>query len=820
MSRFVFLFGILFFAHSTAFAQSVTDGVMISADSMFRDLGKKTVRLKGNVQLVFKGQHMSCDKAMLDLNKQTVTADGHIILYNEKVHMEGDHMVFNYKENKGFLNNGFVQSGQVVFEGSVVEKVGENEYIATQAEYTACETCPPGCSFSGKTIDATMGGYARIQRPVFRVGGVPILILPSLIVPLKSSRQSGFLVPGLDFSTKGGAALTGTYFWAIDRSSDLTLSGRYYQKRGYKALEDYRYVLDKESNGRLQGALMEDKGLARDYQASNLGTVDRWFVSYDHYQKLPDDWVSRASIRQTSDIRYVQDFPDEMLGNGDPALESKASITKETDNQYASAEVDVYNNLLKHFPLSENDDAVHRAPEIKYSYKERRLFENGPLFNVDVDYVNFARDRWGYDDMMPCSSLKDIRGAPAVLTDDQRKTMCPSGYVPLGSVFNNTTGQTPRINMGDARDAIIRDGRFDRNGDGTPLDIQRSGQRLDIMPTLMYPFQLWKKFDILPSVTYRETQYRFNLSDPNAEPDFDETAARRYVQTDLKIKTEFSRVFGDLADPKATRWKHSIQPEIGYSYIPWVRMPNHPFFGDYSGITYSRQYDPISDTDINNSNTGVQFDYNDRTFQRRVVNWTIDNRVTQKLFNDGMIDYKTLALFRIGQSYDINEANRTIQSGDSRHPWSPLEGLLDMRFKNFETFTTAQFVPYAHKTNVDSRIRGMLTAKNYLQVGYIDQFIFDNAYNVVDNGETRNYYTGAGYVSKYFEIEGQVDYSDITHKIDSWGYVLNLRPPGRCWVIHFEHTLVVGGDPHFKGSLSFDFGGETKQEATTASQAM
>lgn len=178
---FAFFFSVLAAAQS-----SVTDGVLINADSMFRDLEKKTVKLKGNVQLVFKGQHLSCDKALLDLNAQQITAEGHVILYNEKTHVEGDKIVFNYRENTGYIYNGFVQSGQVVFEGEVVEKVGEDRYLASNAHYTACETCPPGWSFSGRKIDAEIGGYARIQRPVFRIGGVPVMILPSIIVPLKS----------------------------------------------------------------------------------------------------------------------------------------------------------------------------------------------------------------------------------------------------------------------------------------------------------------------------------------------------------------------------------------------------------------------------------------------------------------------------------------------------------------------------------------------------------------------------------------------------------------------------------------------------------
>ena len=222
-------FALLILSFSCGFgahAQSVTDGVLINADSMFRDVEKRSVRLDGHVQIVFQGQHLSCDHATLDLKNQKLVAEGNIILTSDKVHVEGVRIEFNYKQNTGFIYRGFVQSGQVVFEGDLIEKVDKDHYLATNGDYTACETCPAGWSFSGRKIDAEIGGYARIKRPVFRIGGVPVMILPSLIVPLKSARQSGFLVPSPDLSSRGGIAFSESYFWAISRSLDLTLTGK------------------------------------------------------------------------------------------------------------------------------------------------------------------------------------------------------------------------------------------------------------------------------------------------------------------------------------------------------------------------------------------------------------------------------------------------------------------------------------------------------------------------------------------------------------------------------------------------------------------
>jgi len=765
ISRFVFFFTLF---HSVpSLAQITSDGVLINAETMDRDQQK--MRLEGNVQVVFQGQHLSCHKATIDSVKQQIIAEGDVILFNERVHAEGDRIVFNYKQNTGYIYNGFVQSGQVIFEGDVIQKVSETRYIANNAMFTACDTCPPGWSFTGKTIDAELGGYARIRRPVFKVAGFPIMILPGIIVPLKSARQSGLLVPSVEQSQKGGFALSESYFWAISRSQDFTFTPKWYTKRGAKLHGDYRYVLNENSRGRLQGAWIQDEVFRKEDDVK-LSKFDRWYVWYQHHQEMPGDFTHRADIKQVSDLRYPRDFPSEVWGHGDPALENKMSLTKASENQIASVEVDVYTNLLKSDPLADNDDAVHRAPEIRYNIKELDLFDSGLYFALDSQYVNFARNKYNYDEMETTS---------------------------LGG------GRFHRRPSDDKRRVFPRDGFFTPFVGGNPGDLMRTGQRLDIKPRISYPFQIGRAFDVVPSVTYRETQYQFYPSDAADAAGFGPSAARRYLQTDLTVKTEMSRVYGSI-DPKANRLKHSLEPELSYSHIPWSRHPNHPFFGDFEGLQYSRQFEPVSDADLDNRHTGLQFDYQDRTYEKQLVNFALMNRFTRKTWLNGEPDYRTIGVFRLSQSYDMNEAKSS-----SPRPWSSVNMLADFRLNNFETYTTAEYNGYAKVTNISSRARVKLNEKNFLQAGYTRNFIFDD--NYVPTNETRNFAWGAGLTLKYLEAVGQFDYEARTTRLQAFSYALNIRPPGKCWLIKVEQRLVVNGDQTLRGSFNFDFGGENKE---------
>lgn len=756
-----------------SFAQSSADGVMIrNADSMYSDSVKKIVKLEGHVQMVFNGQSLSCDSASINMKTQTLVAEGHVIIESLKMHVEGSHVQFNYKTNTGMIYDGFIKSGQVVFQGDSIEKTGENSFIAQNAEFTSCETCPPGWAFSGRTIEAEIGGYAYIKRPLFKIGGVPIFIFPAMTVPLKSKRQSGFLVPGMDFSALGGVAVMDSFFWAIDKSHDLTLTAVSYEKRGLKGHEEYRYMIGENSFGSLESAYINDRALKNEYLLSQ--NVDRWFVHYKHYFDMPDDFIARADIKPIGDLRYPRDFPNEILGSGDPSMASKISLTRNWEMTHLSAEAVMNQNMLKYYPLSDNSDAVHKMPEIEFNGVERRIGGAwGPLVKWDANYVNFTRDRFSYDDLITDpTATHSVNGKPFL----------------MGNVQNGGSYST------------IRDGVFDPSTDKV-----RTGQRFDFQPSISYPFQLWHNFDILPRVTYRETDYQFSLPTGAEDSGYNSTAARRYIQADIAAKTEFSSVFGDVSSEKSTRWKHSLIPELSYSEIPWLRSPNHPFFGSYSGLPYYRQWYPMSDADVVGDN-GLQFDYDDRVYDRKLTTLSLTQTLVRKKMFNGEANYERLALLRVSQAYDFAQEH-TIYS----QPWSPIDSLLQVKMDNFETYTAAQFNTYANATNVSSTLKAKVNEKNYLLFSYALTWLFDERNAIVPNSKTEDYGAGLGYTSRYFEVGGKIDYSTTAEPnhwvIQSYDVFAILRPPGNCWHLRFNGHQDLGGASSWRVNFAFDFTG-------------
>lgn len=734
-----------------------TEGLRLSADNISRDYNTKTIILEGKVEIAFSDQVLKADRAVINQKTQTILAKGNVLLTSRDTAIEGKQIEYNYKTRLGKIEEGLVQSGQVVFEGKHVEKTGPLTFIASDAKYTSCTTCPPSWSFSGKEINAELGGYAYIKYPVLRIADFPIFILPRILIPLKSDRQSGLLVPSLDISKKGGVAFTLNYFWAISRNKDLTLSLKNYERRGLKTLGEYRYVVAEGSSGTLQGAYLNDRAYTFNGQPSGQELeIPRGYFQYRHYFQLPGDFVNRMNFTYVSDLRYPRDFSEELLGHGDPAIENDVSFTQNTESQSRSIEMAQYINLLKDENIStlkgdafsRNTDAVHRWPEINWLFTEREILNSNVYLGIKMNYTHFARDNFSYD---------TIVGGNAQLSRDP---------------FDATK------------------------------DLIRTGHRSIIEPSLSFPFQIGSIFNVTPRVIYNEAQYRFTSVDTGSEPTYTQNPRRRYLQTDIGLSTVLSRVYGDESKGEPLL-KHELIPEVRYSEIPWADRPVHPFFGDFEKQPYSRINEAVSTSDFTGT-SGLQFDYRDRLFDKKLVSLVLTNHWVRKYLKSGTPSYEKIGTFALKQSYDFNEAERT-GSIKGPYPWSPINLLVDVRLDRFETHTVADFYPYVPVTNWSSRLRFKTLFGSYLELNYAEKVFVDQD-NETSN-KTENLGTGLGFSSKYWDFTGLANYSVITSKLEGWEYIAFLKPPGECWTIKFGHKKTTGADDVYKISFNFEFGG-------------
>lgn len=784
-----FLSGVLFSGVARAQASAKIQGILLNADTMSRDSENEVVDLEGNVQIVLQNQHLKADKAHVNLRTRQAELTGHVEIVSPKTTVGGTAATLDYENNTGVIYDGYVQSGPVVFSGALLQKVSEDEYYVSNADYTTCTNCPATWGFSGSNIRAELGGYAYIKSSFLKIYSVPVFWLPYLIVPLKSDRQSGLLPPRLLGDPDGGIAFSESYFWALSHSTDATLGLTSYDRRGLKAFGEYRYMLNENSYGNLTGAALVDRAFSDDrrvldYESpGNQGhDITRWYAKYDHYYDMPGGYIQRAQINVASDLQYPKDFPEETFNYGDPAMDNRVSLTKNSFANHLSVDTSYYINMMQSDPLASNENAVHRLPEIRLSQTQQKIANSQFLYSYNLNYVNFARAGQGYDNM-----TKNASGERFITSNGSTDCSAPGDY--------DANPKCP----------IVRDGVFDPN-----TDLLRTGQRLDLSGTISRPILIGDYLDLLPSISYRETDYEFNAGD-------DRSNARRYVRASLGAKTSMNRVFVSGDDPKADKYKHEIIPEVIGTTIPWLYHPSHPFFGTSDDPDPTFYYnDFLSNSDVF-GNHGVQFDYNDRIYDRGLITFVLNNKIVQKKWVGDNPEYLQIASFKIFQSYDSYQASLR---DSTRKPWSDLTAILDLRFPQFQTYSIFTYLQDLQVMNVNSRVRLSNEFGQFFQVQWTRTYPSlqpgQPVVTDIEKSRVENYTFGAGFQSGYLNFMGKFTYdanwanTESKDKITSWAYVAQIKPPGDCWAINITQYLPTAAKTKIFVDFVFNFDGTTK----------
>ena len=88
-------------------------------------------------------------------------------------------------------------------------------------------------------------GKASAKSTLFRLRNIPIFYLPFVTHPVPEQgadqRQSGFLIPVVGQSSTKGLVLGEQIYFALSRSTDLTVGSEYFSKRGWQTSATFRF---------------------------------------------------------------------------------------------------------------------------------------------------------------------------------------------------------------------------------------------------------------------------------------------------------------------------------------------------------------------------------------------------------------------------------------------------------------------------------------------------------------------------------------------------------------------------------------------------
>ena len=393
-------------------APGQTDALVIESDGPQTKVGTRFV-LDRNVVLTYRGYRVEADHIEYDSDSGDLTATGHLRATGGGNHerIAASHGTLNLKAQTGRFYDvsgsvGLKQAGRravyvsanpFLFTGRLVVKSGPHEYQVYDGTVTSCQLPRPDWVLSAGefTVDSER---ARAKNSVFKLLNVPLLYLPYVTHPVDTSgRQSGVLIPVIGQSSTKGLVLGEQLYWAINRSTDLTLGAEYFSRRGWSESAAFRYrgLDDDFVLARYSGLLDRQNGALGTSKANQGGENVTFAARHDF---LPEARVV-ADIEYLSSYVYREAFTENFNQAVSTDLLSTAYGIVERNGYAAAIEADRYQGLKRvptaataRRPASPGQEVrIFHLPSFGLSTTDHVLGTKGLEWNFDAQATGLKR---------------------------------------------------------------------------------------------------------------------------------------------------------------------------------------------------------------------------------------------------------------------------------------------------------------------------------------------------------------------------------------------------------------------------------------------
>ncbi|WP_028574838.1 LPS-assembly protein LptD [Desulfonatronovibrio hydrogenovorans] len=596
----------------------------LEADRILSREDENIIEAFGNIHLTRLNDYLQADYAKLYTDTNWLYLKGNVRSYWDGDYLQGDEAELDLDNKVGWVKNGqvFMAEEHMYFTGEHLEKTGQHTYTFIQGTVTSCDDEVPPWSIMSSQGKITVDGYARLWHPRFRVKDRSVLYSPYMIVPVKTRRQSGFLIPDIGHGSEYGTNINLPYYQVIDDQRDATLYTNYYSKRGVMLGLEYRHT---------PGLL--NKGL---WRADWLSDRDR----HDKAESMP----SRLSRREKGQDLFRPNRDRYWLRGKYDGHDPQSGWSWKIDLDYVSD-----HTYLKEFKSGQSG------------------FDN----SRDQFLEQFGRDIQDHDRLIRANIISAARNwsnigldARMVYSDNliYKNQNLPSGE-------NPTIQRLPEVNLDLYRTRL----------GASPFEIQASNQavyfwreygtraaRINLHPRISLPLRN-ALGTVTPRIGWRQAIYMVDEfeNEASAVNTKDRFQTRGLYDFNLNSYTELFRIFNlnplpgpdpDQAGKSSwTRIKHTLKPEINYDFVQNKDQAEYPRFDSLDRIN------PRDELTYSISNI----------FTRRK-----DSLVQAGPDQEPSISSSYLDFFRLKfeQSYDFREARRRqeFKSISRKHPFSDL----------------------------------------------------------------------------------------------------------------------------------------------------
>lgn len=374
----------------------------IRAESITYDAANHTYLAQGRVEIRQGDRRITADQVQVNEVTKIAWLKGNVVLLLDEDVFTGQEGYLNLATRCGEMYGArlFLRRNHFHLDSPMIRKTGEGAYYAEKAVVTTCDADRPVWSFAARTLSVVLEGYATGKDTSFRLAGVPVLYVPFAVLPVKTTRESGFLLPSYGQHKAGGTVVELPFYWAINNYSDATFFQTYLSNRGYMQGVEYRRSGHRDAAVDLRFFYLSDQS------GQETLTPHRYWVAGMINQPLANDWDLRGTVDRVSDANYLKDFNFGYMGlnrySRDLLTEFGRDLEQEEVNARVStlllsrnfswANLTAYSRYYERLRL-EDPRLFQRLPGVSFTSLPIPL-GNLPLFvGVDSSYTYFVQDR-------------------------------------------------------------------------------------------------------------------------------------------------------------------------------------------------------------------------------------------------------------------------------------------------------------------------------------------------------------------------------------------------------------------------------------------
>ena len=631
-----------------------------SKDSMVWNAGGYA-SLYGNGKINYEKVQLTAAVIKMQMDSSLVYADGvrdssgqftgTPVFIDGSTPYESNHISYNFKTEKGYINEIITQQGEGYMTSNEAKKGPEGEYYIADGVYTTCDEHDDPHFNIRITRAKVRPGRDVIFGPAYlEVLGVPLpLFVPFGFFPfLEGDYASGIIVPTYgDEMERGFYLKDGGYYFALSDYFDLKVLGEVFTKGSWGMSAESKYKKRYKYAGNLYASSLTTK----------LG--DKGLPDYS----VTKNYKLRWTHRQDSKANPYQNF--------------SASVNFATQSYERSNLSSLYNPSLT--------SQSTRTSSVSYS---RNFPSIGLSLSSSMNMSQNMRDST-ISLSLPSLSLSLQRVYPF-----KKKKVVGSQkwYEKISFTYNGSLSNSISTKESELLDKnLVRDWR---NGMKHTIPVSATFQikSINITPSFnynsrWYTYKVMQSWDDVAMKAVRDTVYGFNrVYDYNLSVSANTKLYGLYTPTKL-----WRKVFGD----RLVMTRHVFTPSVSYSMSPDFGAERYGYYDTYVYTDSNGEVRTVEYSPYTGSLYGVPGKGKSGTLSMSVSN-NIEMMLSSKEKSDST--YIKPIIDELGASMSYNFAA-------VRKPWSNLNTRLRIKLTKSYTFSfNATWATYAYEFNDQGKV--------------------------------------------------------------------------------------------------------------------